>query len=239
MPALTGRPTDMTHATAPRCAAAVRAAVRVAVCALVLVAGAATEARADIVRLTNGRIMTVEKAIFEGDIVILLMHGGGEIRAARSLVAELLPDEVPYAKTVAIESLANSVVTRGPRLARDAVVALVDRVAARIGIDRRLAHAVVQAESNYNPAAMSPKGAMGLMQLMPVVAAQYGLADPYHPEQNLEAGLRHLRHLLSRYDLTRALAAYNAGEGAVARYGGVPPYRETLAYVQKIRARLR
>jgi soluble lytic murein transglycosylase-like protein len=80
---------------------------------------------------------------------------------------------------------------------------------------------------------------MGLMQLMPVVARQYSLADPFHPEQNLDAGLRHLRDLLGRYDLSRALAAYNAGAGAVARYGGVPPYRETQEYVRKIRAMLR
>ena len=216
-----------------------RRAAGLVVCALAMVAGTAGEARADIVRLTNGRIMNIEKAIFEGDIVILMMRGGGEIRASKSLIAELLPDEVPFAKTVALEALADSVVARGPSMARAAVAALVDRVAARVGIDRRLAHAVVRAESNYNPAAISPKGAMGLMQLMPVVARQYSLADPFHPEQNLDAGLRHLRDLLGRYDLSRALAAYNAGAGAVARYGGVPPYRETQEYVRKIRAMLR
>jgi soluble lytic murein transglycosylase-like protein len=214
---------------------------RLGVCALAaaLTMLAAGPARADIVRLTNGRIMSVEKAVFDGDMVILMMRGGGEIRAARTLVAELLPDEVPFARSVAIESLAASIVTRGPRMAREAVVALVDRVAGKVGLDRRIAHAVVRAESNYDPAAISPKGAMGLMQLMPVVARQYDLSDPFHPEQNLEAGMRHLRHLLGRFDLSRALAAYNAGEGAVSRYGGVPPYRETQEYVRKIRAMLR
>jgi soluble lytic murein transglycosylase-like protein len=172
-------------------------------------------------------------------MVILMMRGGGEIRAAKTLVAELLPDEVPFARTVAIETLAASVVSTGPPLSHDAIVSLVDRIAARVGLDRRVAHAVVRAESNYNPAAISPKGAMGLMQLMPVVARQYDLTDPFHPEQNLEAGMRHLQQLLGRYDLSRALAAYNAGEGAVSRYGGVPPYRETQDYVRKIRAMLR
>ena len=208
-------------------------------CALLLTVSLAGIAHADIVKLTNGRIMTVEKAVFDGDVVILMMRGGGEIRAAKTLVAELLPDEVPFARTVAIETLAASVVSTGPPLSRDAIVSLVDRIAARVGLDRRVAHAVVRAESNYNPAAISPKGAMGLMQLMPVVAQQYDLADPFHPEQNLEAGMRHLRQLLGRYDLSRALAAYNAGEGAVSRYGGVPPYRETQDYVRKIRAMLR
>jgi hypothetical protein len=218
--------------------AGARRAAAVGVCGLGLVVTAATDASADIVRLTNGRVMNVEKAVFEGDVVILLMRGGGEIRASKALIAELLPDEVPFARTVAIEALADSVVSRGPRLAREAVMALVDRVAARVGLDRRIAHAVVRAESNYDPAAISAKGAMGLMQIMPVVARQYELADPFHPEENLEAGMRHLRRLLGRFDLSRALAAYNAGEGAVSRYGGVPPYRETQDYVRKIRSML-
>jgi soluble lytic murein transglycosylase-like protein len=80
---------------------------------------------------------------------------------------------------------------------------------------------------------------MGLMQLRPTLAASYGLTDPFDPESNLETGLKHLRRLLVRYDVRRALAAYNAGEGAVSRYGGVPPYRETQTYVQRIMASLR
>jgi soluble lytic murein transglycosylase-like protein len=95
---------------------------------------------------------------------------------------------------------------------------------------------VVRTESNYNPLAISPKGAMGLMQLMPFVAREYGVRDPFDPEENLVAGLMHLKSLLRRYDTSRALAAYNAGEGAVTRYGGVPPYRETRSYVQRILA---
>jgi soluble lytic murein transglycosylase-like protein len=94
----------------------------------------------------------------------------------------------------------------------------------------------VRTESNYNPLAVSPKGAMGLMQLMPFVAREYGVRDPFDAEENLVAGLMHLKGLLRRYDRSRALAAYNAGEGAVSRYGGVPPYRETRNYVQRILA---
>jgi soluble lytic murein transglycosylase-like protein len=80
---------------------------------------------------------------------------------------------------------------------------------------------------------------MGLTQIMPVIAREYRLDDPFDPESNLEAGLRHLRRLLGRYEVRRALAAYNAGEGAVARYGGVPPYRETQQYVRRVLTLLR
>jgi soluble lytic murein transglycosylase-like protein len=92
-------------------------------------------------------------------------------------------------------------------------------------------------ESNYESRAVSPKGAMGLMQLMPATARQYALVDPFDPAQNLDAGLRHLRGLLDRYGKGReslALAAYNAGEGAVTRYRGIPPFRETQDYVRRI-----
>jgi soluble lytic murein transglycosylase-like protein len=119
----------------------------------------------------------------------------------------------------------------------EAVLAWVDVVADRMGLERRLAHAIVRAESNYDPYAVSSKGAMGLMQLMPATARQYGVerADLFDVEQNLQTGMRHFRLLMERLDnLPLALAAYNAGEGAVQRYGGIPPYRETQNYVRKI-----
>jgi soluble lytic murein transglycosylase-like protein len=208
-------------------------AFTVAVCLVSAPAGA------DVVRLTNGRIMTVESCRFDGESVVFIMRGGGEIRAPRDLVAELLPDEVPFARAVAIEALASSPAAQAPPLTSGTIRELVDRTAARVGLDNRLAHAVVRAESDYQPLAISPRGAMGLMQIMPVIAREYGVADPFDPESNLEAGMRHLRGLLQRFDLGRALAAYNAGEGAVRRYGGIPPYRETETYVRKIVAALR
>jgi soluble lytic murein transglycosylase-like protein len=116
---------------------------------------------------------------------------------------------------------------------------MVDRVAAQVGLDSRLANAMVRAESNYQPFAISPRGAMGLTQLMPAIARQYDLADPFDPEGNLKVGFSHLRQLLRRHGVRQALAAYNAGEGAVARYGGVPPYRETEQYVRRILTLLR
>lgn len=206
---------------------------------LVLVLAATVEARADIVKFTTGRTLSVESARFEDEVVVLLMRGGGEIRAPRDMVAELLPDEVPRNQRAASEALHASAFAAGPHPGRAALEALVDQVAGRVGLDRRLAHAVVRAESNYDPLAISPMGAMGLMQLMPVIAREYGVTDPFDPEQNLEAGMRHLRRLLQRMSVTWALAAYNAGEGAVARYGGIPPYRETENYIRRIMAMLR
>ena len=104
----------------------------------------------------------------------------------------------------------------------------------------RLVHSVIQVESNYDPNAVSPKGALGLMQLIPATARRFGVSDVFDPEDNIEGGTRYLKYLLGLYkgDESLALAAYNAGEGAVSRYGGIPPYPETLGYVAKVRQRL-
>jgi soluble lytic murein transglycosylase-like protein len=193
-------------------------------------------ASAELVRLKNGRVLSVEECRFEGDQVILVLRNGGQIRTAASIIDELMPDEVPRAKAVAIEALAASPAAAGPAPTTSAIRAMIDRLAMKFGVDNALVHAVVRAESNYNPFAISPKGAMGLMQIMPIVARQYGVADPFDATANLEAGILHLRGLVLRYGLTRGLAAYNAGEAAVIRYGAVPPYRETQNYVQRVRA---
>lgn len=115
--------------------------------------------------------------------------------------------------------------------------ALADHHAGEHAINPALVRAVIQAESAWNTRAVSPKGALGLMQLMPATAIELGVADPFDPAQNIRAGVRYLKGLLDRYDgnAELALAAYNAGPGAVAKYGGkVPPYRETRDYVRKI-----
>lgn len=115
---------------------------------------------------------------------------------------------------------------------------LVEQAARKHGIPAEFVHLVAGAESAYRQDAISPKGAIGIMQLMPATAASLN-ADPHDPEQNVEAGTRLLRELLAQYEnhpdqVRRALAAYNAGPGAVQKYNGVPPYRETQAYVNKI-----
>lgn len=113
---------------------------------------------------------------------------------------------------------------------------LVDRVATDHRLDTALVHAVVQVESAYDPAAVSRKGAVGLMQLMPETAERYGVPDRLDPERNLRGGVRYLRDLIVQFDdVVLALAAYNAGENAVIRYGyRVPPFPETRRYVNKV-----
>ncbi|MEB3328829.1 MAG: lytic transglycosylase domain-containing protein [Candidatus Sericytochromatia bacterium] len=111
---------------------------------------------------------------------------------------------------------------------------LIAAAAARHDVDPALVQAVVSAESGGDPQATSPAGAMGLMQLMPATARALGVADPYNPSQNVEGGTRYLADLTRRFGLEKGIAAYNAGPGAVARHDGVPPYRETKAYVQKV-----
>jgi len=120
-----------------------------------------------------------------------------------------------------------------PAGAIDEVVA---RVAARESLPPELIHSVIQVESNYDRYAVSPKGALGLMQLIPATARRFGVRDAFNPADNIQGGARYLRHLLELYggDYPLALAAYNAGEGAVAKYGGVPPYPETRDYLVRV-----
>ena len=112
----------------------------------------------------------------------------------------------------------------------------INRIAAQYRLEPALLHAVISAESSYNPWAVSPKGAMGMMQLMPGTADRFGVSNPYDPVANMHGGARYLRWLLDQFNDTRlAVAAYNAGEGAVQKYGNqIPPYRETQNYVVKV-----
>jgi len=120
---------------------------------------------------------------------------------------------------------------------RERYAPVIDAAAARHGVDPNLVHAVIRAESAYEPTAESHAGACGLMQLMPATARRFGVRDVWDPAQNIRGGVAYLRFLLDRFgaDIPLAIAAYNAGEGAVAKYGNrVPPYRETRAYIRRV-----
>jgi hypothetical protein len=131
-------------------------------------------------------------------------------------------------------------IARRAHSARGPLADLVRQLAPRYGLDANLVLAVIEAESNFNPQAQSPRNAQGLMQLIPATAGRFGVEDVWDPEQNLRGGMAYLRWLLSYFqgDVELALAGYNAGEGAVTRYGGVPPYAETRSYVSRIIARI-
>lgn len=181
----------------------------------------------EFVVLENGQRLYADRHEREGAVVRLFAYGGMSEFDASRVVAVEREETVEAAAPAEPETAAAPV----PRTARD----LVDEAAHRHGLPAGFVRSVVTAESGWNPAAISPKGAIGYMQLMPGTARALG-ADPHDPAQNIEAGVAYLRALLVQYngDTARALAAYNAGPGAVSRYGGVPPYRETRTYVQRV-----
>jgi soluble lytic murein transglycosylase-like protein len=200
-----------------------RRPIRLALVLLPLLGGSA---RAEIALLSSGFTLKLEAHRVEDGLVVLLLKGGGEMRVPPAAVRGFVPDEV-------LEEVA---LPAGGDLRELAAAA-----ARRHGLDPALVLAVVSVESGFEPAAVSPKGAQGLMQLMPRTAESLGVGDAFDPKENLDAGSRHLGSLLTLYggDLARALAAYNAGQGAVERHGGIPPYRETRAYVKKVLERYR
>jgi hypothetical protein len=157
-----------------------------------------------------------------------------DVRTGRLVRSVVVAPRVVAAKPVSSTDLKRPVERPAPATFHEAV----EHVAWRNALPVQLVHSVVKVESNYNPLAVSPKGAMGLMQLIPATARRFGVSNPFNPMENLNGGARYLRYLLDLYgedNLHLALAAYNAGEGAVARYGGVPPYAETRNYLVRIR----
>ena len=197
----------------------------------------ALPARAELVFFSTGRSMSVRAHRVEGDQIVLLPREGGEIAMSLELIARIEPDEVPYpepATEFATVPLDTAALTFADVQGDRQYDPIIERVAAEQGVDAKLVKAMIQVESNYQERARSPKGAMGLMQLMPETAREYAVANPYDPASNIEAGIKYLKSLLDRYPVRLALAAYNAGAGAVDRFRGVPPYPETRDYVARI-----
>lgn len=188
-------------------------------------------ANAELVYFSTGRVLSVKAHHIDGDSMVLTFRAGGEATVETRLIDRIEPDEVPYPEEETIDPNARPQADRtdlGP------YNEIIDRVSKEQGVDAKLVRAVIQVESAYRQNARSRKGAMGLMQLMPETARQYAVADPYDPASNIEAGIRHLRGLLERWPRDLALAAYNAGEAAVQKFRGIPPYPETRAYVSRI-----
>lgn len=186
--------------------------------------------RADIVLLRNGFQLEAERVERLADVVrVHTATGVIELAATQIESVEMTPPRpvkpVSKPEKPAAEPAAPPLSTRE----------MVTQAAIRAGLPPEFVHSVARAESNYQTQAVSPKGAIGVMQLMPGTAAALN-ANPHDPEENIEAGTRYLRELLLKYngDAAKALAAYNAGPGAVDRYQGIPPYRETVLYVDKV-----
>ena len=166
------------------------------------------------------------------------------VPAAAQIVRYQGPDGRLYFTNLPLPPAATPTVVTRPtlsatRLATPApVLPLVQRLAQQYRVDPHLVQAIITVESNFDPHAVSRAGAQGLMQLMPDTAVRYRVEDPFDPHANLEGGIRYLRDLLRLFpgDLRHVLAAYNAGEGAVQQYGGIPPYPETQRYVERVLA---
>jgi soluble lytic murein transglycosylase-like protein len=182
----------------------------------------AAPAGAEIALLSNGEILKVTAHHQEGGRVFVTLKGGGDLDVPSDVVQAFVPDEV----------LDDIEAADGP----EDLKLLVRKVAKKRGLSPELVLALVRVESGFQKDAVSPKGAQGLMQLMPGTATRLGCRNPMDPVQNVEAGTAYLRSLLVLYhgDRKKALAAYNAGEGAVKTYGGVPPYKETEDYVRSV-----
>jgi Transglycosylase SLT domain len=214
-----------------------RRAVRLSAILCAFLTAGVGEARAEIVILSSGRTLSIKSHREDGDSIVMMLRTGGEVTCAKSLVERIVPDEVPHPDpepeqqpaatqpdTADVQSLLQST----------PYGEIISAMSEAHGVDPLLVRALIQVESKYNPRARSSRGAMGLMQLMPQTAREYKVRNPYDPRANIEAGIMKLKTLIDKWGVELALAAYNAGEGAVLRFNGVPPYRETQSYVSRI-----
>jgi soluble lytic murein transglycosylase-like protein len=212
-----------------------------------LAVAAPRPARAELVVFEDGRFLKVAAFEVEGGRMRLALAGGGVLEVPLGRIERVVDDEVVPAPAAAVEPPAADgdlawEFAAGQTVPATPYGAQIYAAAQRHAVNPALVAALVRAESAFDSYAVSTKGARGLMQLMPATARRFGLADRqiFDPERNLEAGTRYLRWLLDRFagDVVRALAAYNAGEGTVDRYGGVPPFRETRDYIRRVYADL-
>jgi len=189
----------------------------------------------------------MRRAVLTAVLLLLTAAATAQVYSYRDKSGRLVLTDVPGTGRTAVrkapvrvpESKPGSILPSPSREGR--ITQLIQRYAARFDLEEALLRGVIKAESDFDHQAVSHKGAMGLMQLMPETGEQYGVTDFFDPEENIAAGAEHLRYLLDRYfgDYEMALAAYNAGETAVDKYNGIPPYPETRDYVRKIMTMVR
>ena len=200
---------------------------------LVLLAITASALAGEYAVLANGQRIHADRHEIEGCLVRLIMRDGSVEFPASQVTAFEEEEFVPPAPAPS----APAIPAAKPQPSSSAEE-IITRAAVKAGLPPDILHSVAKAESGYRANAVSPKGAIGLMQLMPGTAAELH-ANPYDPQQNAEAGAEYLAQLLIKYEndphqVSKAIAAYNAGPGAVAKYKGIPPYRETVNYVNRV-----
>jgi soluble lytic murein transglycosylase-like protein len=200
-------------------------------------------ARAELIVFSDGRVTKAAGYQVDGDQVEIRLRGGGSYKVDATLVERIVEDEVLVSEVEVRqvgfdEKVAYDLSYKDDRkpLFSTAYDAIIQAEAKKHGVDASLVSAVIRAESNYEPRALSRKGARGLMQLMPATAKRLDVNKPFDPAANVAGGVRYLKELAERFHHRPelVLAAYNAGERAVETYGGVPPYRETVGYVKRI-----
>jgi hypothetical protein len=187
-----------------------------------------------VVLFSDGRSLEVEGVKYQGEIAVLLLEGGNQISTPAIRIDRV--QEIGGSEAEASPEGAVVQDDGGWRIEAGAYADLIADAAQRHGLDPVLLTAMATVESSFDPSAISPKGASGLLQLMPATARRFGVSDIFDVSQNVDGGARYLSWLLERYDgqTELALAGYNAGEGAVDRHQGVPPFRETREYVRRV-----
>lgn len=195
------------------------------------VLGSAAAAAAEQVEFVDGRTMVVESLRLEGEYFVLVLDSSASVAVPRNRIARV-QRYVPVVQEPEEEPDAPLPWTRVAGEYAD----MIRTVAAEYELDPAVITAMIQVESNFDPYAVSHKGACGLLQLIPATAERFGVKDVFDPKDNLAGGARYFRWLLDRFDnrMEFALAAYNAGENVVERYDGIPPYRETRDYVARV-----
>jgi len=218
----------------------------------VLFLAGAIPASASIAIFTDGRNMKIDSyKMLDDESMTLVMKGGGSMTLPINRIDRIIDDEISTPEIVEeVKKIVEEGVfprrswrydeTSGPIFKSKFDRIIVD-AAKKFDVDAALVSAVIKAESDFNPREVSNKGARGLMQLMPATAERFGVTNAYDPEANIYAGTRYLRWLLKTFDNNAdlAVAAYNAGEGNIWKYNGVPPFRETVNYINRIAKHIR